>query len=507
MTRGQGRAVQYVRMSTDMQRYSIENQTAAIALYAAQRGLTILRSYEDAGRSGLRLDGRAGLRSLIDEVKTGGADFDIILVYDVSRWGRFQDTDESAYYEYICKEAGIRVEYCAEQFENDGSLIAAVLKNIKRVMAGEYSRELSTKVFAGQSRIAAKGFHVGATPGYGLRRFLVDEQGNRKLELANGQRKSIDSDRVILVPGPSHEVETVQYVYKLFVDDQASLNEIARTLNAQGIPNVIGCSWSSISVRELLANEKYLGTCVYNRTSKKLGAKWRRNPRTEWIRKLGAFEAVVSPERFEAAQAQLRENASFYTDNELLDYLTATWCRAGTLGRDVIDGARNAPAGNTYRKHFGSLGDAYRRVGYRRPMIANRTNNLKLRKEVCQDIVSRVTASGGAVVQLRGCQLRINDELNATVIAGRTSPSSGSSNRWRFSYRSKRKPDILVVARMEPIANCVKDYFLLPFLVLPHGTWITVSGINYERLERFRSVTLDPFIELCARKSLKELLS
>jgi DNA invertase Pin-like site-specific DNA recombinase len=90
MDRGQGRAVQYVRMSTDMQRYSIENQAAAIALYAAQRGLTILRSYEDAGRSGLRLGGRDGLRSLIDEVKAGHADFDIILVYDVSRWGRFQ---------------------------------------------------------------------------------------------------------------------------------------------------------------------------------------------------------------------------------------------------------------------------------------------------------------------------------------------------------------------------------------------------------------------------------
>ncbi|MEA2936230.1 MAG: hypothetical protein QOD74_2876 [Variibacter sp.] len=339
MVRGQGRAVQYVRMSTDMQRYSIENQAAAIAVYATQRGLTILRSYEDAGRSGLRLGGRDGLRSLIDEVRTGRADFDIILVYDVSRWGRFQDTDESAYYEYLCKEAGIRVEYCAEQFENDGSLIAAVLKNIKRAMAGEYSRELSTRVFAGQSRIAAKGFHVGATPGYGLRRFLVDEHGNRKLELANGQRKSIDSDRVILVAGPPHEIETVQYVYKLFVDDKASLNEIARRLNAQGIPNVIGRSWSSISVRELLSNEKYLGTCVYNRTSKKLGAKWRRNPHQEWVRKAGAFDAIVSLDRFEAAQAQLKENASFYTDNELLDHLTATWCRAGTLNRNVMERA------------------------------------------------------------------------------------------------------------------------------------------------------------------------
>lgn len=71
------------------------------------------------------------------------ADFNFILVYDVSRWGRFQDADESAYYEYICKRAGINVAYCAEQFENDGSPVSTIVKGVKRAMAGEYSRELS----------------------------------------------------------------------------------------------------------------------------------------------------------------------------------------------------------------------------------------------------------------------------------------------------------------------------------------------------------------------------
>ena len=143
-------------MSTEMQRYSIENQCDTIALYAAHRGLTIVRSYEDAGRSGLRLDGRVALKTLIDDVRSRRADFKVILVYDISRWGRFQDTDESAYYEFLCNEAGVTIEYCAEQFANDGSLTATIIKSIKRAMAGEFSRELSVKVFAGQSRIAAK---------------------------------------------------------------------------------------------------------------------------------------------------------------------------------------------------------------------------------------------------------------------------------------------------------------------------------------------------------------
>src|SRR3546814_4276757 len=66
-----------------------------------------------------------------------------LLVYDVSRWGRFQDPDEAAACELRCKRAGITVHYCAEQFENDGTIGSSIIKTVKRAMAGEYSRELS----------------------------------------------------------------------------------------------------------------------------------------------------------------------------------------------------------------------------------------------------------------------------------------------------------------------------------------------------------------------------
>lgn len=137
-------AAEYVRMSTEHQRYSTENQANTIRKYAASHQLEIVRTYADEGKSGLSLDGRDALKKLIDDVQSDRADFQAILVYDISRWGRFQDADESAYYEYICKRAGIRVEYCAEQFENDGSPVSKIVKGVKRAMAGEYSRELLT---------------------------------------------------------------------------------------------------------------------------------------------------------------------------------------------------------------------------------------------------------------------------------------------------------------------------------------------------------------------------
>src|SRR5688572_7772815 len=113
---GSIRAAQYIRMSAEQQRYSLENQMDAIAGYAARHDMKIVRTYADGARSGLSMIGRSSLARLLDDVQSGVADFDVILVYDVSRWGRFQDTDESAHHEFMCKTAGIPVRYCAEQF-------------------------------------------------------------------------------------------------------------------------------------------------------------------------------------------------------------------------------------------------------------------------------------------------------------------------------------------------------------------------------------------------------
>lgn len=207
------RAAEYVRMSTEHQQYSTENQRDRIREYAVRRGLEIVRTYADEGKSGLRIDGRQALQQLIKDVESGRADFQVILVYDVSRWGRFQDADESAYYEYVCRRVGIQVAYCAEQFENDGSPVSTIVKGVKRAMAGEYSRELSAKVFAGQCRLIELGFRQGGPAGYGLRRVLIDQHGIMKGELQRGEHKSLQTDRVILMPGPESEIRIINLIY------------------------------------------------------------------------------------------------------------------------------------------------------------------------------------------------------------------------------------------------------------------------------------------------------
>ncbi|WP_082458135.1 recombinase family protein [Sphingomonas sp. Leaf10] len=260
-------------MSTDHQRYSTENQADAISEYATRRGFDIVRTYADEGRSGLNIAGRESLKLLIDDVRNGRTDFTAILVYDISRWGRFQDADESGYYEFVCREAGITVHYCAEPFENDGSPSSTIMKSVRRVMAGEFSRDLSTKVFAGQCRLVTLGYRQGGPAGYGLRRQLVDEKGPPKTELRAGEQKSLQTDRVVLVPGPPHELETVRRIYRLFVEERRSEREIAVILNEEGQRTDLGRPWTRSAVHQILSNEKYVGNNVYNRVSFKLKKK------------------------------------------------------------------------------------------------------------------------------------------------------------------------------------------------------------------------------------------
>ena len=115
----------------------------------------------------------------------------------------------------------ISVQYCAEQFENDGSPVSTIVKGVKRAMAGEHSRELSAKVFAGQCRLIEMGFRKGGPPDYGLRRILIDQLGKPKGELGRGEHKSIHTDRVVLAAGPKIEVEMIREIYRRFVEDGA----------------------------------------------------------------------------------------------------------------------------------------------------------------------------------------------------------------------------------------------------------------------------------------------
>lgn len=502
------RAAEYVRMSTEHQKYSTENQADAIAGYAARRGFEVVRTYEDSGKSGLKLDGRRALQALIADVRNGRADYQAILVYDISRWGRFQDADESAFYEFTCREAGIAVHYCAEQFENDGSLSATVIKSMKRAMAGEYSRELSAKVFAGQCRLITLGFRQGGPAGFGLRRQLVDEQRRPKAELQRGEQKSLQTDRVILTPGPPEEVEIVRRLYRMFVLQRRSESEIAALLNSEGLTTDLGRSWTRATVHQVLTNEKYIGNNVYNRRSFKLKAKRVANTPEIWVRKEGAFTGIVDDDFFNAAQRIIQDRSVRYSDEELLGQLSTLLQQKGWLSGLVIDEVEDMASSSTFRTRFGSLVRAYQLIGYSpgrdfRYIETNRTLR-GLHPGIVADVVAQIIALGGTVDRHEATDLlTINEEFTASVIIVRCQETAAGSLRWKIRLDQGLRPDITIAVRMAEGNTEARDYYLLPWIESGSDPSIRLAPDNGVILDAFRFDTLDGFYDLTRRTELR----
>lgn len=501
------RAAQYVRMSTEHQRYSTENQAAVIQAYADKRGISIVATYADEGKSGLSLVGRNSLKQLLEDVRIGKTDFSTVLVYDVSRWGRFQDADESAYYEYLCKEAGISVQYCAEQFENDGSLSATIIKGMKRAMAGEYSRELSAKVFLGQCRLISLGYRQGGQAGFGLRRQLVDEQRQPKAILGIGEQKSLQTDRVILVPGPDDEVATVARMYRLFVERSMSERQIAEVLNTEGVVTDLGRPWTRGTVHQVLSNEKYAGHNVYNHNSFKLKRKRVRNLPDQWVRSDNAFTALVKPELFELAQNIIRQRAQRFSDEEMIDRLAALFKAKGWLSGLIIDELEEMPSSTAYRHRFGSLLRAYSLVGFspQRDYRYLETNRFlrTLYASVVAETVAEIERQGGAVQRDPVTDLlTINTEFTAALVIVRCYETSAGALRWKVRLDTGLFPDITVVHRMAPGNQEVLDYYLLPRIDL-FSDRLRLAEENGLYLDAFRDASLERFFELAERVPLR----
>jgi DNA invertase Pin-like site-specific DNA recombinase len=503
------RAAAYVRMSTEHQQYSTSNQMDVIREYAKRRGMEIVKEYSDEGKSGLNIRGRDSLAQMLKDVQSGEAKFSHILVYDVSRWGRFQDADESAFYEYTCRQAGVAVHYCAEQFENDGSPVSTIVKGVKRAMAGEYSRELSAKVFQGACRLIQLGYKQGGPAGFGLRRMLVDQSGQQKGVLKIREHKSIQTDRVVLVAGPEEEVKVVRWVYKAFVNDGKIETEIADSLNGRGIVTDFGRAWSRGTVHQLLTNEKYIGNNVYHRTSCKLKSKHVANPPEKWVRADGVFEGIIEPELFCQAREMVLARSQKFTDEEMLEKLRGVLNRHGRINGILIDEEEDLPSSAAFRYRFGSLVTAYQLIGYDPEIDYSFIEiNRKLRKqhpEIVALVIQRIADLGTQAVWDEEAELlHVNGELRVSIVLCRHTTTYAGSSRWLVRLDEGLKPDITIAVRMDATNEGIRDYYLLPGIDM---TWenLRVAEENGIYLDAYRFESLDYFLGMAERMKLEEV--
>jgi Recombinase len=393
--------------------------------------------------------------------------------------------------------------YCAEQFENDGSPTATIIKSVKRAMAGEYSRELSTKVFKGQCRLIQLGFRQGGPAGYGLRRMLVDQSGRQKGLLNRGEQKSLQTDRVILVPGPEEEIEVVRNIYRMFIREGKREAEIARWLQSSNTASESGRLWTSGMVHQILTNEKYIGNNVYNRVSFKLKKKRVRNTSEMWIRHDQAFAPIIDVAAFFIARGVIEERHRHFSDDEMIDWLKRLYLANGRLSAHLINATDGAPSSSVYRSRFSSLIEAYKLAGYNPPrdygFIHVNRHLRNIYPGILGNTVQQLQNVGATVAQdNQSDQMRINDEFSAALVMTKCRQTPRGSLRWQITLDQPTVPDITIIARMDAANENPVDYYLLPMIDLDMRD-LRLHEENAISVDTYRFDSLSYFVRMASR--------
>ncbi len=311
-------AVGYVRCSTDMQDDSTEQQKKAIEVWAKGNGYTVIEWFEDEGKSGTSFDKRPAFMRMVKRIESSH-NFEYVLVYDESRWGRTGNPRESTYWKVHLERHGVKVRVVNSQSKNENDIGSYVVEVVESAEASEYSKKLSRSTLRGCFENATKGFSNGGTAPFGYKRVAVDKvTGKFMRDLLPGERRREAEEKVLWDLGDDAEVQTVRRMFELKVAGYG-YRSIAETLNTEKVPcpkrgrwRNKNQMWSTVTVQTIVTNPSYQGDRVYNRhpLSKKVNGevnvlgktkeRWI-NDEQEWIVQKNVHPAIISRELFEKA--------------------------------------------------------------------------------------------------------------------------------------------------------------------------------------------------------------
>jgi hypothetical protein len=302
MWKGEG-CLEYRRCSTDGQDASLADQEATVSSERARLGLTrVLAGFEDDGKKG-HDETRPGLRAILSFVRThpnpvrANADFVPILVYDLARFGRFDDPKKIFAYFVEIEKYGYEFYSVTEKIRSRGNIADFVQAIVKSEQAYDYSVTLSKYGLRTGCSLAQKGFWPGGAAPYAYDRITFGADGKPKYRFATLPDKTVEkrtpegtlvesipaiqdkgrtrsaysdkikTDKVKLVPGNPEQVKVVEFIFKKFAEEGWGIRRIAQALNGRGEEAPRGRFWLHTSVRAILLNPAYKGALVYGRRS------------------------------------------------------------------------------------------------------------------------------------------------------------------------------------------------------------------------------------------------
>ncbi len=279
------RAVIYARYSSSLQREeSIEAQLRACTDFIAKQNNWVLTgTYIDRAFSA-RSDQRPEFQNMINDAKR--QKFDTIVIHKLDRFSR--DRYDHAFYKRELRQAGVSLVSVLEHLDNSPESV--VLESVLEGFSEYYSKNLGREVMKGLRETALSCRHTGGVPPLG---YDVGPDG-----------KYIINEK---------EANAIRYVFTAYINS-VGYTEIADWLKINNINGKRGKIIAKNSLHDILSNEKYTGTYIYNRSAAKDAFGKRNgheNKKDEQIIRIeGGMPQIISHEIFEKAMMKMQNNKS-----------------------------------------------------------------------------------------------------------------------------------------------------------------------------------------------------
>lgn len=286
----------YTRVSTSIQidGYSLEAQKTRMKAFALYNDYEIVGEYEDAGKSGKSIEGRAQFTRMMEDIKSGKDGVSFVLVFKLSRFARNAadvlstlQTMQDFGVNLICVEDGI------DSSKDAGKLMISVLSAV-----AEIEREnIRVQTMEGRIQKAREGKWNGGFAPYGYQ--LVDG----KLFINE------------------EEAVAIRTIFEQYVNTTIGANGLSKYLENHGIrkiPRQNGKNplFDAGLIRKILKNPVYKGKIAFGRrTLEKVHGtrnEYKQVEQDEYLIAEGIHEAIISDELWQAAQVKLKSQAKKY---------------------------------------------------------------------------------------------------------------------------------------------------------------------------------------------------
>ncbi len=279
------RVIIYARYSSDNQRYeSITAQIRACREYAERKGYIVVAIYTDEAKTGTN-DNRPQFLKMIDDIKGGLVEADILLIHKLDRFAR--NRYDSAIYRRQLSLCGVRIESVIENFNDspESSLLESLLEGLNEY----YSKNLAREVNKGMKETALQAKHTGGQPPLG---YDVTSDGHYVINL--------------------NQAESIKLIFEMYANNY-SYRDITAELNQRGFKTRSGMPFGNNSLHDILRNPKYSGVYVFNAKTSKT-ADGRRNNHSlknpeDIIIIPNAMPALVTQELFDKVQKRMDGHA------------------------------------------------------------------------------------------------------------------------------------------------------------------------------------------------------